>query len=377
MLVFYTAGESHGRGVFAFLDGVPAGLKVNKTVIDRDLSRRQKGHGRGGRMSIEQDRVDVLAGLRGGLTLGSPILLAVWNADHENWKQLMDPWEISKGAELYTPRPGHADLAGAARFRHRDLRNVLERASARETAGRVAAGGLLRSFLAELGIGVNSWVTRIGTVHYDGPFDKGARDASSVFCPDDLATREMERAIDVAASSGDSLGGEFALAVEGMPAGIGSCTQWDQRLDAQLAMHLMSIPAIKAVQIGAGLACGELPGSRVHDPVLPTRPISRPTNNAGGLEGGMTNGMPVVARCTMKPIPTLLSGLPSVDLRNRSPAHASYERSDVCAVPAASVVGEAMAIIAVSSAILAGFAQPSMDALKAAFEEHRRYWECL
>ena len=200
MLVFYTAGESHGRGVFAFLDGLPAGLKVDRGVIDADLARRQHGYGRGGRMAIEKDRVDVLSGIRGGITIGSPVLLAVWNQDHENWNRYMDPWAITAGRELCAPRPGHADLAGAARYRHGDLRNVLERSSARETAARVAAGGVLRCFLAALGVEVHSWVTRIGPAGYGGPLDVRARDASIVFCPDETATREMERAIDRAAA---------------------------------------------------------------------------------------------------------------------------------------------------------------------------------
>lgn len=377
MLVFYTAGESHGRGVFAFLDGLPAGLRVDRTAIDADLARRQHGYGRGGRMAIEKDCVDVLSGIRGGVTLGSPVLMAVWNADFGNWKGYMDPWEIVPGRELHTPRPGHADLPGAARFRHTDLRNVLERSSARETAGRVAAGGLLRSFLAELGISAHSWVTRIGAAAYDGAFDRKKRDTSSVSCPDESVTLQMEQIIDHAAKEGDSVGGEFAVTITGLPAGIGSHTQWDQRLDAALSMHLMSIPAIKAVQIGAGVTCAEKAGSELHDPILPTRPKSRSSNNAGGLEGGMTNGEPLVVRCTMKPIPTLTRGLPSVDMRSGTAVKAGYERSDVCAVPAASVVGEAMAVIAVSGAILSGFAQPSMDALKAAFDVHRQYWEGL
>jgi chorismate synthase len=377
MLFFYTAGESHGRGVFAFMDGLPAGLKVNRERIDRDLDRRRKGYGRGGRMAIEHDRVDVLAGLRGGFTLGSPVLMAVWNADHENWKDFMDPWEIRPGRELFTPRPGHADLSGAARFRHKDLRNVLERASARETAARVAAGGLLKSLLERLGISVYSWVTRIGPVSFDGGFDLEARDASSVFCPDAKSTLEMERVIDGAASAGDSVGGEFAVAVDGLPAGIGSCSQWDQRLDALLAQHLMSVPAIKAVQTGSGVLCGSLPGSLIHDPILPTTPKSRASNNAGGMEGGMTNGEQLRVHCTMKPIPTLLKGLPTVDLRTGAPAVTTYERSDVCAVPAASVVGEAVTVIAVTQAILSGFSQPSMEALERAFLDHRKYWESL
>jgi chorismate synthase len=375
MLTFYTAGESHGRGIFAFLDGIPAGLATDRSLIDADLARRQQGYGRGGRMSIEKDTVDILSGLRGGITLGSPVLMAVWNRDFDNWKELMDPWSIAAGRELYTPRPGHADLAGAARFRHRDLRNVLERSSARETAGRVAAGGFLRSFLKALDIEVYSWVTRIGPVEFAGPFDRDRRDSSSVFIPDQDATRETEKAIDAAAGKGDTLGGEFMIRLEGLPAGIGTYAQWDQRLDAQFACALMSIPGIKAVQIGAGIECARLPGSLIHDPILPTRPKNRPSNNAGGLEGGITNGQPVVLRCTMKPIPTLKKGLPTIDLRDNSSVQADYERSDVCAVPAASVVGEAMAIITIASAILGGFGQPSFGSLKKAFDEHRSYWE--
>jgi chorismate synthase len=377
MLVFYTAGESHGRGVFAFLDGLPAGLKVDRAMIDADLARRQKGYGRGSRMSIEQDVVDVLSGIRGGYTMGSPVLLAVWNKDFENWKEYMDPWAIQSGRELHTPRPGHADLAGAARFHHHDLRNVLERSSARETAGRVAAGGLLRSFLALLGIEAYSWVTRIGHVAYTGTFHREKREASSVSCPDESITREMETAIDEASDQGDSLGGEFLVVLKGLPAGIGSYTQWDQRLDALLASHLMSIPGIKAVQIGKGIECAKLRGSMIHDPILPTHPKTRASNNAGGLEGGVSNGESIELKCTMKPIPTLKKGLPSVDMRDGSPVQASYERSDVCAVPAASVVGEAMAIIAVSYAILNSFAQPNMESLIKVFDDHRSYWEKL
>ncbi len=377
MLHFYTAGESHGRGVFCFLDGLPAGLRVDRGTINADLARRQKGYGRGPRMSIELDMVDVLSGIRGGVTLGSPVLIAVWNRDFEDWKEYMDPWEIIPGRELHTPRPGHADLAGAARFRHTDLRNVLERSSARETAGRVAAGGLLRSFLSCLDINASSWVRRIGASTYDGPFDQLKRDSSSVFCPDEKSTLDMEHIIDQIASAGDSIGGEFVVVIKGLPAGIGSYTQWEQRLDALLSMHLMSIPAIKAVQIGAGIACGEMPGSKVHDPILPTRPKTRSSNNAGGLEGGVTNGEPVVITCTMKPIPTLKKGMPTFDMRTGMAVQASYERADVCAVPAASVVGEAMAIIAVSCAIIESYNQPNMDELKKAFDRHRKFWEGL
>jgi chorismate synthase len=220
-------------------------------------------------------------------------------------------------------------------------------------------------------------VTRIGTSNYAGPFDQLKRDRSSVFCPDEESTQEMEHVIDQIASQGDTIGGEFMVVVEGLPAGIGSYTQWEQRLDALMSMYLMSIPAIKSVQIGAGVACGELPGSKIHDPIRSTRPKTRSSNNAGGLEGGVTNGEPVVIKCTMKPIPTLKKGMPTFDMRTGKAVQASYERSDVCAVPAASVVGEAMAIIAVSCAIIESYNQPSMDALKKSFDGHRKFWEGL
>lgn len=377
MLTFTTAGESHGRGVFAFLDGVPAGLEVDREVIDADLSRRQKGYGRGGRMAIEEDRVDVLSGIRGGVTLGGPILLAVWNKDFDNWKKYMDPWEIAPGRELYTPRPGHADLSGAARFGHTDLRNVLERSSARETAGRVAAGGLLRCLLAALDMEVHSWVRSIGKVVFTGEYDRALRDSSSVFCPDSDATAAMERLIDAAREQGDTLGGEFKVVLSGMPAGIGSYTQWDQRLDALLSAQLMSIPGIKAVQIGIGAGGAALPGSQVHDEIFPGAPKGRMTNHAGGIEGGVSNGQPIEVLCSMKPIPTLKRGLRSVDIRSGEAVQAGYERSDCCAVPAASVVGEAGVIIAACQAILTSFGLPAMAPLVEAFDSHRSYWESL
>jgi chorismate synthase len=377
MFKFYTAGESHGRGIFAFLDGIPAGLKVERDFIDTDLSRRQKGYGRGGRMSIERDQADILSGLRHGYTLGSPILIAVWNNDFKNWEKLMDPWTYSPGKELYTPRPGHADLAGAARFRHKDLRNVLERSSARETAARVAAGGLLRSLLKILGIDASSWVTNIGGVKFKGQFEKELRDASSVFCPDQNITKKMEETIDKAKDQGDTVGGEFKIVLEGLPAGIGSYTQWDLRLDALISGYMMSIPGIKAVQIGCGVDCANIKGSKLHDEILPTKPKSRVSNNAGGMEGGVSNGQAIEVTCTMKPIPTLKKGLRSIDIRDGQEKKAEYERSDYCAVPAASVVGEAMLMIAITHAILDSFSLPSMEALIRAFKDHRTYWEAL
>jgi chorismate synthase len=363
--------------VFAFLDGIPAGLKVDREVIDADLSRRQKGYGRGGRMAIEEDRVDVLSGIRGGLTLGGPVLLAVWNRDFDNWKEYMDPWSIVPGRELHTPRPGHADLSGAARFRHADLRNVLERSSARETAARVAAGGLLRCLLGALGMEVHSWVRSIENVEFTGGYDRGLRDSSSVFCPDRDATVAMERRIDAAMEQGDTLGGEFRVVLEGLPAGIGTYTQWDQRLDTLLAAQLMSIPGIKAVQVGIGAEAATLPGSLMHDEIFPGTPKKRKTNNAGGIEGGVSNGQPVEVLCSMKPIPTLKKGLSSVDIRTGSAVQAQYERSDCCAVPAASVVGEAAVIIAACQAILLGFGLPAMAPLQEAFDGHRAFGESL
>ena len=377
MLVFFTAGESHGRGVFALLDGLPAGLNVDRDLINNDLKRRQGGYGRGGRMSIEQDRVDVLSGIRGGVTLGSPILLAVWNKDFDNWKEYMDPWDTWEGMERYIPRPGHADLAGAARFRHKDLRNVLERSSARDTAARVAAGGLLRSLLKILDIEVYSWVSRVGGVGFSGGFNRRLRDNSSVYCPDIDATEAMEKEIDRAIKNGDTVGGEFKVKAEGIPAGIGSYTQWNQRLDALLAEHLMSIPGIKAVQIGKGVDSALIPGSKLHDEITAGKPKKRQTNNAGGLEGGVTNGEAIEVTCTMKPIPTLMKGLASVDMRDEKKVKAEYERSDYCAVPAASVVGEAMVILAVCHALLDSFPLPNMDLLLDAFGSHRKYWEGL
>jgi len=375
MLRFLTAGESHGRGIFAILEGLPAGVRIERELIDDDLKRRQGGYGRGGRMAIEQDRVDVLSGLRGGLTLGTPIMLAVWNRDFENWQNYMDPWSIEAGRELYTPRPGHADLPGAVRFQHNDLRNVLERASARETAGRVAAGGLLRSLLKELGIDCHSYVSRIADVSFNGAYDADAVKASNVYCPDAEVSRQMEAAIERAIAAGDTLGGEFKLVLTGLPAGIGTCTQWDKRLDARIAEALTSIPGIKAVQFGAGTAVASLPGSELHDAIVPGQ--LRPSNRAGGLEGGITNGQPIEITCSMKPIPTLKQGLPSIDIRTGEAVSAEYERSDYCAVPAAAVVGEAMLIIAVATAILEDFGSTSMAALKAAFTAQRGHWEAL
>jgi chorismate synthase len=370
MLTFYTAGESHGRGIFAFLDGIPAGLEISKEVIDNDLTRRQMGYGRGGRMKIEKDKVDVLSGIRGGITLGSPVLLAVWNADFENWKSFMDPFSIVPGKELYTPRPGHADLPGSIRFGHTDLRNVLERSSARETAGRVAAGGFLRCLLKALDIEVYGFVTGIGKARFNGDFDKTKRDASSVFCPDPAESEKMEQEIENAIKDGDTLGGDFRIEVKGFPAGIGSSSQWNKRLDTMISASMMSIPAIKAVQIGKGALSGGMKGSVLHDKIYAEG--KRKTNNAGGIEGGISNGENIVVSCTMKPIPTLLSGLNSIDIRSGAEVKAQYERSDYCAVPAASVVGEAMMIISITSAILNDFGQANMAELKYSFDEHRR-----
>lgn len=374
MLRFLTAGESHGPGLTVVVDGLPSGVPVSVDALDADLRRRQGGYGRGGRMQIESDRVEVLGGLRHGRTLGSPVALLLRNRDHANWADVMSP--LPQGREaverraLKSPRPGHADLAGAIKYQTDDLRNVLERASARETAARVAAGGLARALLAAAGVEVRSHVLRIGAVALPAgqtvAWERLAEvDASAVRCADADAATGMMAAIDAAKRAGDSLGGSFEVAVRGLPAGLGSFAQWDRRLDGRLAQALMSIPAVKAVGLGAGFEAGERPGSGFHDEILydDERGLWRPSNNAGGLEGGVTNGEELRAQAVVKPIPTLLSPLRSIDLRTKQPRTASVERSDTCVVPAAGVVGEAMAALVLADALLEKFGGDSLDEL--------------
>jgi len=382
MLRFYTAGESHGKGIFAYLEGFPANFPIDFDFIARQMARRQKGYGRGGRMKIEKDRVEFLSGVRLGRTLGSPILMAVWNRDYENWKEIMkpEPGELPPERVVSRPRPGHADLAGVLKFGFSDVRNVLERSSARETAGRVAAGALCKDLLRRLGIEVGSFVVSIGSAEvpkealegrsFSELFERAEK--SEVRIP--VLDRELEERfkgeIDKAKEKGESLGGVFVVYATGVPVGLGSHTQWDRRLDGRIAQAIMSIQAIKGVEIGLGFEAARLPGSKVHDEIFyrQERGFYRLTNNAGGIEGGITNGEPIVVRAAMKPIPTLYKPLRSVDLRTKEPFEASVERSDVCAVPAAAVVGEAMLAITVLGALLEKFPADSFGELKRYFK---------
>ncbi|MEW6522828.1 MAG: chorismate synthase [Bacillota bacterium] len=373
MLRWFTAGESHGPAVLAIMEGMPAGLAVDPAVIQDDLGRRQRGHGRGGRMNIERDRVQVVGGIRHGRTTGAPIALVVENRDYANWSKVMNPWPASGTPPVTRPRPGHADLAGAQKYRHGDLRDVIERASARETAARCAAGSIARQFLTCLDMAVWSYVTAIGTV--EAAIVSRSREAvesSPVRCPDPRASESMCRAIDAAAAAGDTLGGCFEVMATGVPPGLGSHVQWDRRLDARLAGSLMGINGIKGVEVGLGFATARLPGSEVHDGIYWDGRYHRRTNRAGGIEGGMSNGEDLVLRAAMKPIPTLKKPLPSVDMKDRSAVAAHAERSDVCAVPAAAVVAEAVVALELARAVLEKFGGDSVEDTLAAY---RRYLE--
>lgn len=355
---YLTAGESHGPCVVAIVEGCVAGLGLLASDVDADLARRQRGYGRGGRMKIERDRVEILAGIRDGKTLGSPIALKIANKDFANWEKSMSAGPLpERPARLERPRPGHADLAGGLKYDRPDLRDILERASARETAARTAAGAVARRLLQEVGISVYSHVVRIGPVTADlrgvDPFDVArlARD-SDVGCADDGAGAKMRDAIREAAHAGDTLGGELEVIATGVPVGLGSHVQWDRKLDGRLAQALMSIQAIKGVGIGAGFAVAERRGSQVHDPIVYTDFFHRSSNHAGGIEGGISNGEPIVCRAAMKPIATLKRALPSVHIVTKEREDAAFERSDVCAVPAAAVVAEATVALVLADALL-------------------------
>jgi len=376
---FTTAGESHGPGLVAVVEGLPAGLEIRPEDLDRDLARRQLGHGRGGRMKIESDRAQVWAGIRHGRTLGSPVAVLIENRDHKNWSERMSPWPVEEQiAEVHLPRPGHADLAGAMKFGHTDVRNVLERASARETAARVAAGGLAKAFLRPLGISVWSHVVQIGSEQapsreITGPGDFAGVDESPVRCLDADASAAMVAEIDRARKANESLGGVFEVWAFGVLPGLGSHVSWDTRLDARLAWALMSIHAMKGVEIGAGFDVAGRVGSQAHDEIFwsEERGFVRDTNRAGGFEGGMTSGEPVVARVAMKPLPTLTKPLRSVDIESKQPAEALRERTDSCTVPAAGVVGEAMVALELARACREKFGGDGMRDVLAAVSAYR------
>ncbi len=382
MLRYLTAGESHGPCLTAVVEGIPANLEVLAAEIDTFLKRRQSGYGRGGRMAIEQDHVRILSGVRWGRTLGSPITLSIENRDWVNWTQTMSvrPEDRDETKSITWPRPGHADLNGVVKYRQRDVRNILERSSARETSIRVAVGALCQILLRNLGMEFASYVTEIGGV--------AARDDSQDYVSRRLlaeksccgtfdleAETAMKARIDAASVAGDSLGGVVEVVVLGLPVGLGSHVQWDRRLDARLAAAVMSIQAFKGVEIGLGFDAARLPGSKVHDEIgrEAGRGFFRFTNNAGGLEGGMTTGEPLVIRGAMKPIPTLRQPLRTVDIVSGAPHEASKERSDVCAVPAAAVVAEAVVAIEIANAVLEKFGGDTMEDLKDNVQQFREY----
>ena len=384
-LRYLTAGESHGQAVLTILEGLPAGLPLNEEYIERDLRRRQGGYGRGGRMAIERDHAEILSGVRFGKTLGSPVALLIRNRDWENWTERMSVAPVEGAVEAVTRmRPGHADLPGAIKYGFDDVRNVLERASARETSARVAAGGVARRLLEEFGVRTHSHVVAIGGAHAgDGEAepDWESVEASPVRCADAQAASRMTAAIDAAKQEGDTVGGVIEVWTTGLPIGLGSYVHWDRKLDGRLAQAICSINAFKGVDFGAGFRSADARGSATHDVILPRdrwpddRPWAHATNHHGGIEGGMTTGEPLVLRAAVKPIPTLAHPLPSVDLRTGGEVTAHYERSDVCVVPAAGVVAEAMVSLIVADAFLEKFGGDTLDDLRAAYEHYRaRAW---
>lgn len=390
-LRFLTSGESHGKALTGIIDGIPSGFSLSSDDIDLDLKRRQGGYGRGGRMKIETDHGEIVSGVRWGKTLGSPIALQIVNKDWDNWQKGMSEHEADALSipPVIRPRPGHADLAGGVKYNTKDVRDILERSSARETAMRVALGAIAKKILSVFDITVGSYVLQIGSACVKKPLCSTEKqlltlfrvaERSAVRCPDKVASAKMIAAIDKAIQNGYSLGGLFTVFVTGLPMGLGSHIQWDRKLDGKLAQSLMSIQAIKGVEIGSGFAMATLPGSEVMDEIYYRKssdpeimPFFRKTNHAGGIEGGMSNGMPITLTAAMKPIPTLRKPLASVDLITKRPLAAAYERSDVCAVPAAAVVGEAMAALTIADAFLEKFGGDSKKEIVRNYKSYLSY----
>ena len=387
-LALTTAGESHGPGLTCIVQGLPAGLVLDREVLDRDLARRQLGHGRGGRMKIESDRVEVTGGVRHGRTLGGPIALQIANRDYANWEERMNPWPVAEApAEVHLPRPGHADLVGTQKYNLTDVRDVLERASARETAARVAGGAVAKAFLAVLGVQVFSHVIQITGVSAPrrddlAPEDFAEVDESPVRCLDPDASRAMVAEINRLRKENESLGGVFEVRAFGLLPGLGSHVSWEERLDGRIGGAILSIQAIKGVSIGDGFEVAGLPGSQAHDEIFYDEArggYHRLTNRAGGLEGGMTTGEPLVVRGAMKPLPTLTKPLRSVDIESHEPAEALRERTDSCTVPAAGVVGEAMVAFVLADAYRRKFGGDHIDDVRAAVQayEERIGWRSV
>ena len=411
-LRFLTSGESHGKALIGIIEGIPSGLYLSEEDIDRDLKRRQSGYGRGARMKIESDHAEILSGVRWGKTIGSPISLSIENKDWKNWIEGMSPYQDAKGSipPVTKPRPGHADLSGAIKYYHHDIRDILERSSARETAMRVALGAIAKKFLSGFGIHVGSYVVQIGKVNVQRSTFSVQRsekelslllkkaEMSPVRCPSKETTKKMIKLIDKTIKEGNSLGGIFEIFVIGVPAGLGNHVQWDRKLDGRLAQALMSIQAIKSVEVGLGFEMAEHFGSEVMDEIFYrakskeqrgksvnselrtlnsklTTGFYRKTNYAGGIEGGITNGMPIILRASMKPIPTLRRALRSINIITKKPVEAAYERSDICAVPAAGVIGEAMASLTITDAFLEKFGGDSIVETKRNYDSYIKYIE--
>ncbi len=374
MLRYFTAGETHGKCLTVIIEGMPSGVEIDLDAVNEQLARRQQGYGRGGRMAIEKDKAEILSGVRGSKTLGSPIALKIENKDWRNWENIMGTEKCTDERAVDCPRPGHADLTGGMKYNHTDLRNVLERASARETAARVAVGAVVRQVLEPFGVRFLSHVKRIGSVwdtaDVDAPdFYERVKNSPVGFGNVDDAKKAMEY-IDKIKADGESCGGIVETIVKGVPAGLGSYVHYDRKLDANIAFGVMSVQAIKGVEIGMGFEAARLPGSSVHDEIKYADGFSRVTNNAGGIEGGMSNGEPIVVRAVMKPIPTLYNPLATVCIKDKSPRKATVERSDVCAVPACSVVVESAVAFEITKAFLEKFGGDCMDDVKAYYDAY-------
>ncbi len=386
VLRFLTAGESHGEGLVGIIDGYPSGISINFNIINKELERRQKGYGRGGRMLIEKDSVKVMSGIRKGMTTGSPISFIIYNKDWENWKNIMDPAPQvdeesgTAGESLLEPRPGHADLTGMVKYRLDSIRDVIERSSARETAARVCVGGFAKIALKILGIRVYSYVNQIGNAILEKDISINddnlqKTEQSEVRCPDKRISLEMIEEIKRAKKNQNTLGGRFKVIAAGIPPGLGSYSNWDRRLDGKIAASIMSIPAIKAIEIGEGFQSGASTGLDFHDEIYYGRKNNffRKTNRAGGIEGGMTNGENIVIGATMKPIPTTSKGMKTVNIRTKETAISLKERSDICAVPSASIIGEAMLSIEILNMFLDKFGMDNIDEIFQNYTNYKKY----